>query len=129
MKRNISDIADIRHSRYQAENLELEEKEAQSKAMIEIFEELEQPTAALKMSFAPRGNASYGKIMQADSYWDVLLDIPCQKCPDRRENGRYLSRNFNIRDAELTSIGEMRDPDFASIDKVMQSHTENSLLS
>ena len=38
-------------SRYQAEKLELEEKVAKSKAKVEVFEELEQPTTTLKMPF------------------------------------------------------------------------------
>ena len=63
-------------SRYQTEKLGLEEKLAESNAIIKTFEELEQPTAALKMSFAPRENAFFGKTLQADSYWDVLLDRP-----------------------------------------------------
>ena len=63
-------------SRYQSENLGLEENVAESNAIIKTFEELEQPTAALKMSFAPRENAFFGKTLQADSYWDVLLDRP-----------------------------------------------------
>ena len=42
-----------RTSRYQAEKLELEEKVGKSKAKVKVFQELEQPTTALKMSFAP----------------------------------------------------------------------------
>ena len=64
-------------SRYQAEKLELEEKIVNSKAKVKVFKELEQPTTVLKTSFAPRKNATCGKTMQADSYWNVpLLDAP-----------------------------------------------------
>ena len=64
-------------SRYQAETLELEEKLAKSKAKVKVFAELEQPKTELKTSFASRKNASCGKTMQADSYWNVpLLDAP-----------------------------------------------------
>ena len=45
-------------SRYQPEKLELEV--AKSKAKVKVFEELEQPTTALKMIFALRKNASCG---------------------------------------------------------------------
>ena len=48
-------------SRYQAEKLGLEEKVAKFKAKIKVFEELEQPKAALKMSFAPRKMLPVGK--------------------------------------------------------------------
>ena len=61
-------------SRYQSEKLGLEENVAESNAIIKTFEELEQPAAALKMSFAPRENAFFGKTLQADSYWDVLRE-------------------------------------------------------
>ena len=55
--------------------------------------------------------------MQADSYWDVsLLDTPHQRCIDRRENGRYLTRNFKMRDPDFISTDKMRDPDFSRID-------------
>ena len=56
--------------------------------------------------------------MQAESYWDVpTLDTPHQYT-DRRENGRYLTRNFKMTDPDFTSIGKMRDPDFTSADKM-----------
>ena len=45
-------------STYQTETLEYEEKVAKSKATLKVLEELEQPTAALKMSLTPRKNAS-----------------------------------------------------------------------
>ena len=50
-------------SRYQAEKLELGEKVAKSKAKVKVFEEVEQPTTSLKMSFVSRKNASCGKTM------------------------------------------------------------------
>ena len=46
--------------RYQAEKLEFKEKVAKSKAKVKVFEELEQPTTALKTSFASRKNAPCG---------------------------------------------------------------------
>ena len=46
-------------SRYQAENLELEEKVAKSKSKVKVFEELEQPPTALRTSFASRKNAPF----------------------------------------------------------------------
>ena len=56
--------------------------------------------------------------MQAESYWDVpTLDTPHQYT-DRRENGRYLARNFKMTNTDFTSIGNMRDPDFTSTDKM-----------
>ena len=79
-------------SRYQTEKLELEEKVAKSKAKVKVFEELEQPTAALRTSFVSRKNAPCGKTIQADSCWNApLLDAPHQRCTDRREHGRYLT--------------------------------------
>ena len=85
-------------SRYQAEKLELEGKIAKSKAKVKVFEELEQPTALLNMPFAPRKKASCGKTMQVGSYWNVPpLDTQHQRCTDRRENGRYFTRNYNER--------------------------------
>ena len=60
-----------------------------------MFEELEKPTAVLKMSFESRKSASCEKTMPADSYWNVPpLDRPHGRCTDRRENGRYLTMNF-----------------------------------
>ena len=57
------------------------------------------------------------KIMQADSYWNVPpLDTPCQRYTDRRQNGRYPTRNFRMRDPDFTSIDKMRGLDFTSID-------------
>ena len=50
-------------SRYQEEKLDLEEKVAKSKAKVKVFEELEQPTTALKMTSASRKNAPCGKTM------------------------------------------------------------------
>ena len=100
-----------RTSRYQAEKLELKEKVAKSKAKVKVFEELEQSTTTLKMSFALRKNASCGKTMQTDSYQNVPpLDTPHQRCTDRRENGRYLTRNFKMRGPDFSSIGEMNNP-------------------
>ena len=58
---------------------------------MKVFEELEQPTTALKMSFAPRKIASCGKTMQADSYQNVpLLEASHQMCTDRGQHGRYI---------------------------------------
>ena len=49
--------------------------------------------------------------MQADSYWNVpLLDAPHQRCTDRRGHGRYLTRNFKMRDPDFTSIDQMKNP-------------------
>ena len=82
-------------SRYQAEKLEIDEKVAKSKAKVKVFEELEQPTTALKTSFASRKNAPCGKTMQADSYWNVpLLHAPHQRCTDRREHGEISYKEF-----------------------------------
>ena len=76
--------------------MELEEKVAKSKAKVKVFEELEQRTTALNASFLSRKNAPREKIMQADSYGNVpLLDAPHQRCTEKREHGRYLTRNFN----------------------------------
>ena len=98
-------------SRYQAEKLELEEKLAKSKANGNVFEELEQPKAALRSSCSTRKNAPCGKTMQADSYWNVpLLDAQHQRCPDRREHGRYLTRKSKIRNPDFTSIDQMSKP-------------------
>ena len=97
--------------RYQAEKLELEEKVAKSKAKVKVFEELEQPTTALKTSFAPRKNAAWRKTMQADSYWNVpLLDAPHQRCTDRSEHGMHHARNFKMGDPAFTSIDQMSNP-------------------
>ena len=91
--------------------MELEEKVAKSKTKDKVFEELEQPTTALKTSFASRKKAPCGQTMQADSYWNVpLLDAPHQRCTDRREHGKYLTRNFKMRDPEFTSINQMNNP-------------------
>ena len=98
-------------SRYQAEKLAIEEKVAKSKAKVKVFKELEQQTTALRMSFGSRKNALCGKIMQPDSYWNVsLLDAPHQRCNDRREHGRYLTRNFKMRDPNFISIDHMNNP-------------------
>ena len=98
-------------SRYQAEKLEPEKNVAKSKAKVKVLEELEQPTTALRTSFAPRKNASCGKTMQADSYWYVpLLDPPHQRFTDRKEHDRYLKRNFKIRDPDFTSVDQMNNP-------------------
>ena len=49
--------------------------------------------------------------MQADSYWSVsLLDTPHQDCTDRRGNGKYLTRNFKMRDPDFTSKVQMNNP-------------------
>ena len=98
-------------SRYQTEKLELEEKVAKPKAKVNVFKELEQPTTALKTSFATKRNASCGKIMQTDSYWNVpLLDASHQRCTDRREHEEYLTRDFKMRDPNFTSIDQMNNP-------------------
>ena len=98
-------------SRYQTEKLELEEKVAKSKAKVKVFEELEQPTAALRTSFVSRKNAPCGKTIQADSCWNApLLDAPHQRCTDRREHGRYLTRNFKMGDPDFTIIDQMNNP-------------------
>ena len=47
----------------------------------------------------------------ADGYWNVpLLDAPHQWCTDRKEHGRYLTRDFKIRDPDFTSIDQMNTP-------------------
>ena len=100
-------------SRYQAEKLEPEENVAKSKTKVKVFEELEQPTAALRMSFASGKTAPCGKATQADSYWNVsLLDAPRQRCTDRREHQRHLTRNFKMRDPDFTSIDQMNNPNW-----------------
>ena len=100
-------------SRYQAEKLEPEKNVAKSKAKVKVLEELEQPTTALRTSFAPRKTARCGKAMQADSYWNVsLLDEPRQRCPDRREHERHLTRNFTMRDPDFTRIDQMNNPNW-----------------
>ena len=49
--------------------------------------------------------------MQANSYWNVpLLNVPHQRCTDRREHGRYLTRNFKMRHLDFTSIEQMNNP-------------------
>ena len=100
-------------SRYQAEKLEPEKNVAKSKAKVKVLEELEQPTTALRTPFAPRKTARCGKAMQADSYWNVsLLDEPRQRCTDRREHERHLTRNFTMRDPDFTRIDQMNNPNW-----------------
>ena len=100
-------------SRYQAEKLEPEKNVAKSKAKVKVLEEREQPTTALRTSFAPRKTAPCGKAMQADSYWNVsLLDEPRQRCTDRREHERHLTRNFTMRDPDFTRIDQMNNPNW-----------------
>ena len=100
-------------SRYQAEKLEPEKNVAKSKAKVKVLEERKQPTTALRTSFAPRKTAPCGKAMQADSYWNVsLLDEPRQRCPDRREHERHLTRNFTMRDPDFTRIDQMNNPNW-----------------
>ena len=100
-------------SRYQAEKLEPEKNVAKSKAKVKVLEEREQPTTALRTSFAPRKTAPCGKAMQADSYWNVsLLDEPRQRCPDRREHERHLTRDFTMRDPDFTRIDQMNNPNW-----------------
>ena len=100
-------------SRYQAEKLEPEKNVAKSKAKVKVLEEREQPTTALRTSFAPRKTAPCGKAMQAGSYWNVsLLDEPRQRCPDRREHERHLTRNFTMRDPDFTRIDQMNNPNW-----------------
>ena len=100
-------------SRYQAEKLEPEKNVAKSKAKVKVLEEWEQPTTALRTSFAPRKTARCGKAMQADSYWNVsLLDEPLQRCTDRREHERHLTRNFTMRDPDFTRIDQMNNPNW-----------------
>ena len=49
--------------------------------------------------------------MQAESNWNVLLlDAPHQRCTDRREHGRCLTRNFKMRDPDFTSKDQMNTP-------------------
>ena len=60
------------------------------------------------MSFASRKNAPSGKTMQAESYWNVPhLNAPHQRCTDKREHERYLTRNFKMRDPDFTSTEQM----------------------
>ena len=71
--------------------MELEEKVAKSKTKIKVFQELVQPTTALRTSFASKKNAPCGKTIQADSYCNVTpLDALYQRCTDRREHGSIL---------------------------------------
>ena len=91
--------------------MELEEKVAKSKAKVKVFKELEQPTTALKTSFASKKNAPCGKTMQTDSYWNVpFIDVSHQMCTDRRGHGRYLTKNFKMRDPDFTGISQLNNP-------------------
>ena len=61
-------------------------------------------------SFASRKNAACGKTMQANSYWNVpLLDAPHQSGTDRKEHRKYLTRVFQMRDPDITSIDQMNN--------------------
>ena len=91
--------------------LDWESSDLTTRPKVKVFEELEQPTAALKTLFASRKNGPRGKTMQADSYWNVpLLDVPHQRCTDRREHGRCLTRNFKMRGPDFISIDQMNNP-------------------
>ena len=99
------------HKQISDRKLELEEKVAKSKAKVKVFEDLEQPTTALKTWFASNKNASCGKTMLADTYWNVpMLDAPRQRCTDRREHGRYLTRNFWMIDPDFNRKNKTNNP-------------------
>ena len=49
--------------------------------------------------------------MQADTYWNVrLLDAPRPRCTDRREHGRYLTRNFWMIDPDFNRKNKTNNP-------------------